>query len=116
MLELEVNGTDFIYCLEVPATKVIVLIGEIWGYADELASDYLIQYNTSRKAKPVVTYVAGLIASPGRRIGHTGAIITEGKGGAMDKIKASEKTNVIVTRPPAKTGVEVHKEMKQLEI
>lgn len=108
-----VNGTNFIDCLrafnEDPDTDAIIMIGEIGGTAEEQAAEFI----ASEVKKPVVAFIAGVTAPPGRRMGHAGAVISGGKGTAKDKMDALEKAGAKVTPTPSRLGVLMEESLKE---
>jgi len=104
-----INGTSFIDCLELflkdPETHSILIIGEIGGNSEEEAAEFI---KSSKVKKPIIGFIAGLTAPPGRRMGHAGALISGGKGRAEDKIEKMKMCGITVAESPAIIGKTLH--------
>ena len=115
-----IKGTEHIDVLELflsdPETESIVLIGEIGGTAEEEAAQFIKDERKNGRAKPIAGFIAGITAPPGRRMGHAGAIVAGGKGGASDKIEAMRSAGIIVTESPGELGTAVSSDIKNFKL
>ena len=109
-----INGTSFVDCLELflqdPDTKSILIIGEIGGSSEEEAAEFI---KSSKVKKPIVGFIAGVTAPPGKRMGHAGAIISGGKGGAKDKIEKMKSCGIKISNSPAEIGKTLQTELER---